>query len=87
MWRVAPDFWKETSGGPLTASDGMHDFNVVTVVQWVLCVGSSWHNLPVDLHGQAFAGEFQQFNQILGIAVIRDVAAFAVELNLHGCGD
>ncbi len=71
----------------LTTPDGMHDFDVVTLVQQMLRVGGTWHDLPVDLHGQAFAGEFQQFDQILGTAVIGDVAVFTVELDLHGRGD
>ncbi len=85
-WRV---FMQDDSSGYrrverfLTTTDGMHNFNSITFMQPMLCVGGTWHDLPVDFHGQTFAGEFQQFDQILGIAVVGDVAVFTVKLDLH----
>ena len=67
-----------------TTTNGMHDLHLITLMEHMPGIFTAWHDLAIDLHGQASATQLQLIYQLLGGAAFWQFANFAIEFDFHG---
>lgn len=65
------------------ASDSVNDFHPVTRGQSVFPEAAAGHQFPIDLHGEALAGQLQPMDEVGHIDAVRGLGRVPVENNLH----
>jgi len=69
-----------------TAANGVHDFDLVTLVEGSVGVLAARDDIQVELHRDTTSGEFQTGQQGRDGFTVGQFKGFAVQLNAHaGC--
>ena len=67
----------------LTATNRMHNLNMVIGLKWVLCKSRARDDLPVDLHRQPLADQIKFFDELLRCGTIGKFVRFTVKCDIH----
>lgn len=70
----------------LAATDGMYDFNLITLVEGGVGVLAARDDIQIELHRDTASGEIQTGQQGRNGLTVGQFKGFAVQLNAHaGC--
>jgi hypothetical protein len=68
---------------PLSAADGMHNFNLVARLYDMAVKHAAWHDFPVHFQGQSFARQAKGVQQFVGTQFVGKVLAVTVQDDVH----
>ena len=68
----------------LTATNSLYEFDFVIILQLIIGIFATWHDVMINFYRKAFVLKAELTNQLFEAGWFTDYAVFAVDYDFHG---